>query len=303
MLWKYGSLNRLERLFPHPSIVLRQRIWFTEKRDGSCTCVYKNENGEVIIASRNMVVAETHMQNILKSTDEYPKLVELLDEHPDYFCFGELLSKGISPARFERHEKHEWIGFDIRSTNEVNLDEALPKTYNPHGWLTIPYMYQIYYQFGIPTPHVQNEFVPQTMDELMDAYDVMIQLAKDKGNLEGYVGKTTNGIFRFKCKVDVPKPPKLTVCDACFEGCGQTDEEKEACLKLNKPQLPALPDSEAFGAVDKVFQELSLEDFKNPAKAMPLVAQYINREKIKHLYDNPQMSYFQYYQVYLRDKI
>ena len=323
-MWKYGSLDRLEMMYPHPSVVLRQHIWWEEKADGSCTCCYLSEsvrnkllndktltddafNEGVLFASRNNAVAEKHMRTAFETTEAYLHVLEILRERPDYYCFGELCLKGISPARFETHEKNYWVGFDIKSLGEVKTDEAYPKTYNPNGWLTIPYTHQTYYQFDILTPKVHGESIHQDLDDLFRVNTDMQKMAQDM-NLEGFVAKTTNGIFRWKVKSDRPIMKKIRKCDVCIERiegrCEATLEEQEKCQILHKPQLPPLPDSEAFGAVDKVFQELSFEDFKNKSISMPLVAEYIKLEMLKHNYGQPiAKNFFYYYNEYLRGKI
>jgi len=280
-MWKYPELDRYEKLYPHPSIVFRQSVWWTRKYDGSCVCVWKDpDTGEVHISSRNVVDAADDLRNALKSSREYPRLLEILDDNPNYFLFGELLLKGKSPARFEDHKRIRFMGFDIKSADAVDPID------NPDGWITIPFTYQIYYQYKIPTPPVwaTSDFEEIQCFEDLEKFDLHMKRLAKKRRCEGVVAKTTNGIFRWKIKVDRPTPLEKL--------------KREGDV----PELPPLPDSEAFGAVDKVFGEIGFPDFENPSRAMPKIAENIEKEKLKHLYGNPRMNYFYYYQSYLKSK-
>ena len=306
--WKYPDLDRLGRLYPHPSIVLNQRIWYTHKRDGSCTCVWRKDirkfemdkkklkkiveddrldpnedlTDKLILSSRNMPVAANDVQLAFKSTDEYLKIVELLNDNPQLYLFGEFLLKGKSPARFENHEKAEWIGFDIINPQDIQ-DEYQPT--NPRGFLTIPYVYQLYYQYGIPTPRVMAEAEGFTSIDSIFDFDKTMKDMCEQDKIEGAVAKTTNGIFRWKIKTDLPEP------------------EIKVPREDNTVQLPPLPESEAFGAVDKVFVELGFNTFKDKSVAMPMVAEYIHREMEKHTYGKPRANYYYYYTTYLDERI
>jgi len=63
--------------------------------------------------------------------------------------------------------------------------------------------------------------------------------------------------------------------------------------------LPILPDSEIYGAIEKVRADIG-NDFTDIKIAMPLVAQYINEECRKHNCNAPR-NIFQYYQQRIRD--
>lgn len=283
MPWKYPSIERVEDIFPHPSVVFRQTIWWCRKYDGSCMSVWLKDDGAIQISSRNQESAAEDLKNALMRTKQYPHLVELLHDNPTFILYGELLCKGTSPARFELHKTERFIGFDIK--NKALIDPSSIK--NPEGWLPIPLAYQYYYQYKIPTPPLWMETDDKsinTMDELYEICDYAKKLSKKK-RAEGIVAKTTNGCFRWKVKVDRPTPLERM-------------EKNQASDEI----LPHLPDSEAFGAVDKVFADIGFPDFDNPAKAMPLVAKYIEQEMVKHMYGKPLMNYFYYYSDYKRRK-
>jgi len=63
--------------------------------------------------------------------------------------------------------------------------------------------------------------------------------------------------------------------------------------------LPILPDSEIYGAIEKVRTDIG-SDFTDIKIAMPLVAKYINEECRKHNCKAPR-NIFQYYQQRIRD--
>ena len=71
-------------------------------------------------------------------------------------------------------------------------------------------------------------------------------------------------------------------------------------IKDGKPQLPLLPDSEIYGAIDKVIADIGIEQFKNVKIAMPLVVQYANEEAKKHVMSIPR-NIFEYYRTKLED--
>ena len=67
----------------------------------------------------------------------------------------------------------------------------------------------------------------------------------------------------------------------------------------DKIQLPILPDSEIYGAIEKVRIDIG-SNFTDIKIAMPLVAKYINEECRKHNCKAPR-NIFQYYQQRIRD--
>ena len=283
MSWKYPSIERVEDIYPHPSVVFRQSTWWCKKYDGSCLSVWLDDDNNVRISSRNIIDASDDIKSAMLRTDEYPKIVELLKNNPSFILFGELLMMGRSPARFELHEKEEFIGFDIIDKNLIDPSSIK----HPTGWMSIPLAYQYYYQYGIKTPELiieTDEKTINTMDELYQMCDHAKARAIEL-NIEGLVGKTTNGQFRWKVKTDRPTPLERF-------------EKNQASEEI----LPPLPDSEAFGAVDKVFVDIGFPDFDNPSIAMPKIAAYIEREMVNHRYGKPRLNFFYYFSEYKKDK-
>lgn len=82
-------------------------------------------------------------------------------------------------------------------------------------------------------------------------------------------------------------------------------KEKHDTLKIDKipkdikegnPKLPPLPDSEIYGAIDKVLSDIGIDSFKNIKVAMPLIARAISDEANKHYMSQPRNVFFYYSQ-------
>ena len=67
--------------------------------------------------------------------------------------------------------------------------------------------------------------------------------------------------------------------------------------------LPRLPESEIWGALDKVHADLSDEDFKNIRIAMPLFVKYVGEECKKHKCYKPKGSLFRYYTEQFKENL
>lgn len=277
---KYPEMNRIELLYPSPAILLGQEIHWTEKRDGSQLRI-SLVDGQVKVATHHQDEASEQFINYLKETQQYDNIVALLKDTNGYcdnpvadfnygaVIFGEILVKGKSPARFELHDKHDFVVFDIYSQKDSRF-------------LSYTSVYQQCYHYGLPC--VECWAISQHLDinSLMLYRDQILQVAKDKGR-EGTVLKAY-GIQKFaKEKLDTPKVERIHI------------EE-------GTPQYPALPDSEVMGAIAKVHAELG-EDIKDKAKAMPIIAKYVSEEQDKHLCGKPNRKLFEYYIDYIKGVI
>lgn len=279
MLPKYPEMNRITLLYPNPSILLGQELYWTEKRDGSQMRLALVDKG-LVIATHHQEDASEQFKNYLHLTEQHDSLVQLLLDTNGYcdnpaanfnfgaVLFGELLSKGKSPARFEQHDKYEFVLFDIWSQKEERF---------------IPYtaLYQLAYHYSLPVVESWALTRHTTLESLFQYRDEMLSLAKEKGR-EGVVIKDYNQQTFVKEKLDTPKIERIKI---------------EGGTVLN----PALPDSEVFGAIAKVQADLG-ESFLDKTKAMPLIAQYVGEEQKKHLCSKPARNLFSYYQEYLEGK-
>jgi hypothetical protein len=274
----YPELNRIALLYPSPSVILGEEIYWTEKRDGSQLRL--SFDGELHIATHHQEDASAQFKQCFMDTEESSKVIEFLKDTSGFpvnpncdfnyraVVFGELLVKGKSPARFETHEKHEFVLFDIYSQKDERF---------------LPYsnVYQQCYHYQIPIVKCWAMTRHITEESLYNQRDEILEIAKNEGR-EGTVLKCYHNQVFAKEKLDTPKIEHVNI-----EG--------------GLPKLPPLPDSEVLGAIAKVNADLG-DDFKDKVKAMPMIAKYVSEEQDKHLCSKPIKNLFSYYQSYLEDK-
>ena len=283
---KYPKLERISNLKPNPEILLGQEIYWTVKRDGSNIGVYLDNEDNIQLRSRNLPIASDMFYSGFNQTSHVDAIRDMILNERDYgdeiVVFGEMLMKGRSPTRIEMHEDFDYVVFDIWSTKQ-------------NRFLHYNKVYQTCYHFDIPVVDLYGTCNVSTIESLYKFKDEMIAKAKDN-SMEGVVGKvwaklpwncgegagTKRGIVYFKEKHDLPSLEKIPRM-----------EEKD------KIQLPILPDSEIYGAIEKVRTDIG-SDFTDIKIAMPLVAKYINEECRKHNCKAPR-NIFQYYQQRIRD--
>lgn len=272
----YPELNRIALLYPSPQILLGEEIYWTEKRDGSQLRIAM-VGGEVQIATHHQDEASTQFKGYFKMTEQAAAIEELLKDS-NGLCsnpvanfnigavvFGELLSKGKSPARFEYHEKMEFVIFDIWSQRD---ERFLP--YNN--------VYQYAYHYSLPVVECWAMTKHTDLESLYSYRDKMLELAKEKGR-EGVVLKNYHSQIFAKEKLDTPTIQRTEIDDGAV-------------------RLPRLPDSEVLGAIAKVHTDLG-ETFMDKRVAMPTIAKYVSEEQDKHLCSKPINNLFSYYQKYL----
>jgi len=218
-----------------------------------------------MISSRNQEVASNDIQNRMKSTPEYNKVVELLNDK-DYgriIFYGELLKK-VSPTRLEPRRKHiHWILFDMYDVED-------------NRFMPYSYVYQTAYHFKIPVVRLVDEFIPSSLDDLQSHIDEALKWCK-RHRREGVVGKTyyvKEQVF-FKEKVDLPKRKKL---------------RKDSVQVL----LPEMPEEKIIRAMQHAFDVVGEENWHDKAKAMPIVARYVSTEAREHRY-RPPSNIYRYY--------
>jgi hypothetical protein len=274
----YPEMNRITMLYPSPQVMLGEEIYWTEKRDGSQLRIALDD-GEIQIATHHLDDASEQFKGYLKSTEQYSAIEQLLRdtnglcENPaanfnfGAVIFGELLSKGKSPARFEHHDKCEFVIFDIWSAKDERF-----LSYNS--------VYQQAYHYSLPIVECWSMTRHINMDSLMTERDKMLTMAKEKGR-EGVVLKNYHSQIFAKEKLDTPVIPRVVIEDGT-------------------PRLPQLPDSEVLGAIAKVHTDLG-EVFMDKKIAMPAIAKYVSEEQDKHICSKPANSLFSYYQSYIEE--
>ena len=270
---KYPHLDRLERLEPGPQILLGKEITWTLKEDGSNIGVALVD-GIPEIRSRNQDRASKDFYTAMMSSQQWDGVVDLLESaaqwNDEYVIFGELCTKGKSPTRIKIHEETKFIPFDLWSKRNG-------------GFFNYTKLYQECYHAGLQCVERVGECEVVSLDSLYEYESKMLQMCKDR-NEEGVVGKTQSGneCIYFKSKNDTPKPVKEKVSED------------------GRIILPPLPESEVYGAIEKVRADIGDVAFKDIKQAMPLIAKYVTIEGKHHLCEVPR-DLFRYYQTRLRD--
>lgn len=271
----YPEMNRIALLYPTPRILLGEEIYWTEKRDGSQLRI--SFDGELHISTHHQEDASAQFKQCFLDTEQSSKVIEFLKDTSGFpvspncdfnygtVIFGELLVKGKSPARFETHEKHDFVVFDIYSQKS---ERFLP--YNN--------VYQQCFHYQIPVVKCWAITKHETEESLLQTRDEILEKAKLERR-EGTVLKSYNKQIFAKEKLDTPKIEHVKI-------------------ENGLPQLPPLPESEVLGAVAKVHADLG-DDFKDKVKAMPMIAKYVSEEQEKHLCSRPINNLFSYYQSYI----
>lgn len=282
-MWKYLQIDRIVHLPCDGRELLGKLIYFTEKRDGSCLAVwFKEESGKkaflkklfkiklckyLTISSHHQQKAEGSIAKAFWHCEDRPQVLEFLRDNQNHIVFGELLRTGLSPTRIEKHEKVEYIIFDIfDGTNLLNYQQV----------------HQICYHYNMKCVRLFGEGRFVTMESLFNYRDEMLELCKKEGR-EGVVLKTFGEDGKpiyAKEKLDTATPRGLPK------------------IEHGKPEYPFLPLSEAQGAVDKAYADLG-EAFKNKAIAMPKINTYIKEEMKKHMCGPPEANYYRLYLDYL----
>lgn len=273
---QYPEMERIIKLYPSPQILLGEDIYWTEKRDGSQLRIAWVDN-KVQISTRHQDEASEQFIRYFYQTPKAEAIIALLKdsnglcENPaanfntGSVLFGELLSKGKSPARFEHHDDYEFVLFDIYSKTEGKF-------------LSYGGAYPYAYHYGIPFVESWALSRHTTLESLLSYRDEMLTMAKEKGR-EGVVLKCYAKQIFAKEKLDTPVIERVNLEDGAV-------------------RYPPLPDSEVFGAIAKAHADLG-EQFNDKRVAMPLIAQYVGEEEKKHLNSKPIKSLFAYYQEYL----
>lgn len=278
---RYPELSQALFMYPGPQILLGHDLYWTIKEDGSNIGCYLNESGEVQFRTRNMDKASPDFYKYMVGTEEYPKIKDLLESAADwnteYVIFGELLTKGKSPTRVELHEKTRFVAFDLYDARHDTLI-----SYNT--------LHQQCHHFDLPVVELLGTCRVIDLRSLWEFRDQMLDICRERRK-EGTVAKgwdksykpdsslhSGRGLLYFKEKLDTPKLEKLprVVQDGAI-------------------QLPPLPESEVFGAIEKVRADIGDTDFMDIKKAMPLVAQYVGEEMKKHQCTGPTRKLFEYY--------
>lgn len=274
MFKKYSSLDHRRNLRYDGRELIGEHIILTEKRDGQCVPIWVNENNEVIIGSRNKMVAASNIQARMRSTPEWPKVQEFILEEKNTYnhpivVYGEL-DKKISPTRCEMRKKHlHYTLFDIWDINT--------ERYIGYNWI-----YQRGSHFNIPVVRIVDEFIVKSIEHLDGKLEEAIDWSK-RHHREGVVGKCYRKQIMFKHKRDLPKRKKV-----------RDDDD-------DKPQLPPMPPEKCFRALLNAFVEVGEENWSDVSIAMPVVANHFSAEASEHFFRRPKDLYRWYKDIPVED--
>jgi len=257
-----------------PRMLLGQRLYWTEKYDGSNVAIWLKEDTPVI-SSRNMEQSSTDIQDLVKRTKHYSKLLDLLKELPHCVLYVEACRKGRSVTGIEVYDEDTLVLFDI-----YNRDT---EKFLPHILV-----HQNAFHHQIPIVKLYAETRHRSMKDLLKFKNHVLDYCKAT-NIEGMVIKAykipkqfqewyARGLIMAKVKLDVPEPIKKKIVKG-------------------EPIYPTIPENEIIGAISKVEADFGLTG--NPKDDMPRIAQYVNEEMGKHLYSKPKGKLFSYYQKYM----
>lgn len=284
----YPHFGPIAHLKP-PHAILGKDITWTLKEDGSNIGCYLDAEGKVQCRSRNQDIASADFYRILETTGYIPQIEEMLwnaREYGDEFVvFGELLSKGVSPTRIEKHEANDYIIFDIWSEKA--------QTYLPYSRV-----YQEAYHYGVPIVELMGISNHVSMESLYSLRDELLAECEERKK-EGVVGKIFRSVdVKWEKRTDEESAPlpyifiKEKLDSVKFDKIKTVRDE-------GRVELPYLPESEIYGAIEKVRTDLG-SDFTNVQMAMPMIAQYVGEECRKH-HCICKAKLFDYYKQRLED--
>jgi hypothetical protein len=285
MTTKKRKVVKFER-YPHIAIVqsgrlcrmlLGKRLAWEIKHDGECIEVwlksYRRMNPKLMISSRNLEVASQDIQNRVKGTEEFPKIIQMLNDNPMFRVVCEECKKGRSVTGIRTYDRDQLFVVEIYDTA---IDNYLPYTL----------MYQTCYHYQVQTPMLYAETRHRTIKDLLKFKNHVLEhcnIEKEYGKDEGMVCKTFDEdgeLLMGKVKLDLP-------------------EAKVHKIREGQPIYPTMPDGEVYNSVDKAYQELGKEKFQEVKLAMPLIAKYVGEAAKEHLYSSPKGKLFNYYNEFL----
>lgn len=273
MGWKfqYPRIQNLEMLKPTPRILLGRRLLWTEKKDGSNISIWF-KNDKVQISSRNLEQASQDLVTLVKNSEDYPNVLDLLTENPQFVLYVEACRKGRSVTGAELYDRDYLFLFDIYDRSAKQF-------------LNYIAVHQHAYHHNIPVVKLYAETRHRSMKDLLKFKNHVLSVCKEI-EIEGMVIKLRKpyvkeiGFVQSKVKLDIPQPQKRKIAKG-------------------KIILPPIPENEILGAVDKAWQELGNEKFREVRQAMPLIAKFVSEECRKHLYSSPSRKLFSFYKEYL----
>jgi len=275
---RYPHIGWLMGMQPNPHLVLGKKVFWTCKEDGTQIGLYLDENDELQVRSKNKKVAAPDIYQAFVATglgdDAKEMLLSARDWNSEYVLYGELMRRGKSPTYMEVHPETQFVAFDLWDQKEGGL-------LNYNG------AYQRCYHHNIPFVKLYATSYNTTIEGLFETKNKILDKAIDEGK-EGAVGKWWGDgeVLYFKDKRDLPRYDEIPH----FEEGGMV-------------QLPLLPDSEIYGAINTCCADIGIAKFRDIRIAMPLIAkQYVPEQCKLHNCQMPKnRPLIEYYHKWLRD--
>jgi len=308
--WQYPHIPLLLNVKPNLRILLGQKLFWTEKKDGSCMAIWLEEipwkkvinvkqfTGEkgvnnwligdkvfaLHISSKHKIDAKSDLDALVRRTEEFPKVLELLHENPQFIIYFEACRKGRGVTGTELYERDCLFVFDIY---DMSAEKFLPYV-NVH-------QHCFHHKISVvklwaETRHTSvKDLLKWKKNALKHCKEVkiegvVIKAYKIPKSISDYFQNYKRGLLQAKVKLDTPRPKKRKIAKG-------------------QPIYPPIPDSEILGAIDKAWQELGNEKFRDVSITMPLIAKYVKEECAKHLYSSPTNKLYSYYQEYMERMI
>lgn len=267
MKWvRYTELEPYRRLKEEGRELLGKEIFITEKRDGSNISIWIDEVNDIHISSHNLEKADDNLIEMMKSTEEYEKIIEYLKDEIKYgkyhIAYGELICAGKGPTRIEpKHKKATWILFDIRTSNNDFMNYIM--------------LFQTAYHYKIPIVKCWGTEMVTSWEELVAMREKWLKYCR-RHRREGFVGKNyTNQVF-FKEKVDIPKLERKNN----VQRIDLPDMPTERCMRALQHAWDEIDNQLAQGDTSKAIK--TQDAWKDKSLAMPIIAKHFSMEAKEH---------------------
>jgi len=280
MTWiKYPSIPRVVN---EARTLVRKNLWWTLKEDGSNISIWNNSK-DIAISSRNLKTASTDLVSLVKSTSEYEKVINLIHDFPKFQCFTEACREGRSITGAKLYKKPSLFLFDIFNLKTLRF---LPfDTVMELGW-----------NYGIPVVGLFKITNHPNIKDLLKFRNYALDHCRAI-DMEGMVVKTNpNKVIHPKYNPEFLPPVKAYVLAKA-----KIDILSQTVKKIARGEIiyPEIKENEVMGAIDKVWQDIGTEKFKDKRLAMPLVAKSVSEECKKHKCSLPSTKLYHFYLLYI----
>lgn len=269
---KFDHIGRIDQLRNNGRELIAQHISWTIKRDGA-NCRFWWDGKKVTFGSRNLEVPAEDFQNAIRACPEYPRVVELVTDHPGLIVYAEHMPVGRGPCRIEPKRKYQHL---------VIIDIFSRKT---ELYLVYNLTHQMAYHYKIPIVKLVRESRSETVEDILEIRAELLKWCK-RHRKEGVVGKlyyTEDQIF-FKEKIDLPTIKRVS------------------SRVTEKSLLPPMPADKIEHAISQAREECKRndEDFEDPKFGMVRVVRQLSAQSREHNYSVPR-NIFQHYLDFIKE--